>query len=107
VATAGGKRLTWEDPPPPHRRADQVSHADVARKLKARPKQWAVVSTYPNSRTAGATASAIRAGRVTAYLPVGEWEATSRTVDGEHRVYARYMGGAKDVGHPSAAADQS
>lgn len=86
------KRLTWEDPPAPHRRAEQVDHAEIARKLKARPGQWAIVRKYSNSRTAGATASSIRIGRVTAYLPVGDWEATSRTVDGEYRVYVRYVG---------------
>lgn len=86
------KRLTWEEPPPARRRSHQVNHAEIARKLKARPGQWAVVSAYPNSRTSGATASAIRTGRVTAYLPVGEWEATSRTVGDEHRVYVRYLG---------------
>lgn len=100
------KRLTWEEPPPARRGNGRVNHADVARKLKARPNEWAIVNTYPNSRTSGAVASSIRTGQVTAYLPRGAWEAVSRLVDGEHRVYARYVGGVKDVGHSQTAAGQ-
>lgn len=97
MAEQRGKRLTWEEPPAARRGSGQVSHADVARKLKARPGEWAVVSTYSNSRTSGSIASAIRSGQSTAYLPVGDFEAVSRTVEGEHRVYARYTGGKSDV----------
>ncbi|GAU66688.1 hypothetical protein SSP35_03_03360 [Streptomyces sp. NBRC 110611] len=66
---------------------------EAARQLRERPGEWAVVRRTETSDQAGAAAQAIRDGRLRAYRPTGAFEATARTVVGEHRVYARYVGG--------------
>jgi hypothetical protein len=90
----------WEDPPSPPRRgappgmtADQQrSWMQVGDALRAHPGRWAWVATAPTSDSARVSAGQIRRGRRPAMGP-GPWEATHRTVQGVHRVYARYTGG--------------
>lgn len=81
--------LRWEDPPPEQRQ----QWGSVADRLRARPGVWAVVFVAPNINAARTVVSSIQAGRRSG-MPAGEFEARSATVDGEHRVYARYVGGA-------------
>ncbi|MFC8945943.1 hypothetical protein [Streptomyces rochei] len=68
------------------------AHQAIATQLRARPGQWAHVLTPPASGTATSMAYVIRAAKLTAYAPAGTFEAHARTVNGEHRVYARYVG---------------
>jgi hypothetical protein len=41
---------------------------------------------------AASSAQAIRSAKLAAYGPAGAFQAVARTVQGEHRVYARYVG---------------
>lgn len=81
--------LAWEDPP--DITALQVARS-LADELRARPGEWAVVSTHPTMGTAQSTSSNIRSGRRAIYRPRFAFDATAREVDGEYRVYARYIG---------------
>ncbi|WP_413800117.1 hypothetical protein [Streptomyces iranensis] len=95
----GGKRPDVEFVGPPL--ATNVSkHHAIAAALKERPGEWAVVQRSVSAAGAGSTAQAIRTAKLAAYAPAGSFEAVSRTVkgengDGEHRIYARFVGGAK------------
>lgn len=80
---------------PPPQATTGSRHAEIAAALKQRPGEWAVVRRTDTANKSGAAAQAIRSGRLRAYAPTGAYEAVARTVDGEHRVYARYVGGAK------------
>lgn len=87
--------ITFEPLPPNanHKRTTYVRrHAAIAGLLRERPGDWARILTLPANNSAAAMAYAITAGKLTAY-PFGSFEAKSRTVDGESRVYARYVGG--------------
>lgn len=66
----------------------------ISGELRARPGEWAVVAVVGDAGKSGTTAAAVKRG-VYAGMPKGEFEATARTVNGEHRVYARYIGGAQ------------
>lgn len=81
-------KLKFENPPEP----DYVQHADVAKLLRRRPNQWARVGDYANPPSARSTAQSIRKAGLRAYAPAGAYEAISREVDGQHVVYARYVG---------------
>lgn len=87
--------IRWEEPPAPTRWGMPVAnHADVAAKLRERPGRWAIVSVYSTHVSALSVAYQIRSGKLAAYRPKGAFEASARTVDGEHRVYARFVGDA-------------
>lgn len=81
--------LRWEDPPP-RGGTDRYDWDTIADQLVAQPGRWARVAVAPNASTAGQMAQRIRNGSYDA-LPAG-FDATARTVDGEARVYARYVG---------------
>jgi len=70
-------------------------HQANAAELRSRPGEWARVSSHPNPEAAACAAAGIRGNgrrRIRAYSDgPGRFEATARTVDGEHRVYARYI----------------
>jgi hypothetical protein len=66
--------------------------AAIAAELRTKPGRWAHVDTRPNLHSAASTAWNINRGSV-ASMPLGEFESTSRTVDGQARVYARFIGG--------------
>jgi hypothetical protein len=89
--------ITFE-PLPPHRGRKRTGyvrkHAAIAALLRERPGDWARILTLSANNSAAAMAYAITAGKLSAY-PAGAFEAKSRTVDGESRVYARYVGGAQ------------
>lgn len=80
------------EPPPKRVRVTWGRHADVASKLRAKPGEWAPIGTYNSSQTAASIARQIKRAVLSAYMPAGSFEAVSRTVDGESRVYARYVG---------------
>lgn len=81
----------WEEPPP-RVRGGVHDWAAIAEALKARPQEWAMVAVLNNSVNAGSTARHIREGNYAA-LASG-FDAVARTVDGEARIYARFMGDA-------------
>ena len=88
--------IRWQDPPPP-RCGTRIKHprvhdwTAVAKKLRSKPGRWAVVAVCANTGLAGSTARYVRDGLYEA-LRRGRFEAVSRKVYGECRVYARYVG---------------
>jgi hypothetical protein len=85
----------FEDPPPA-RDSRRGMQQEAAKLLRETPGKWAVVTLCSNGGSARSMARTIRQGATKTWLPVGDFEAVARTVDGEHRVYARYLG---DGGH--------
>lgn len=84
----------WEDPPPRRRTTEATqNHKEVADLLKTRPGTWRYILSYSAATTAGSVAQSIRTGHTSAWAPAGSFDAVARTVDGQHRVYARYIGG--------------
>lgn len=80
-------------PAPLNSRTDRQNfHARAADALRSRPKEWALVKTAGTAQAASAAAHQIKSGRLKAYNPPGTFEATARKVDGEYRVYVRYVG---------------
>ena len=83
--------------PPPSEK--NTKHVRIARELRAHPNVWGVVQRPTSIARASAAAQAIRSAKLPAYAPAGSFEAVARTVDVgrrvEHRVYARYIEGAK------------
>jgi len=75
-------------PPPPA----ETKHGKIARALRGRPSEWAVVQRVASIARAASAAQAIRSAKLNAYEPAGAFQAVARTVEGEHRVYARYIG---------------
>lgn len=93
--------IIWEDPPPrpvnrlggcPPGRSRRDWYA-IGAHLRDKPGEWARVTTAPSKTSASSIAGYINQGR-NAVLRAG-FEATSRTVDDEYRVYVRYVGGAE------------
>lgn len=82
--------LRWEDPPvlAANRSRNHPDRAAAAA-LRARPGEWAIVSTSQTITRAQSKASFISRGK-TASFGAG-FDAVARTVDGEHRVYVRYV----------------
>lgn len=60
--------------------------------MRKKPGKWIVVSVHKNTSAASAAAHLIRIGYLTSYRPRDSFEAVLRTVKGEHKVYARYVG---------------
>lgn len=67
-------------------------HHKIAEQLRERPKEWARVHISASRSGADSTAHQIRVAILRAYSPPSAFEAKARTVDGQHRVYARYVG---------------
>lgn len=81
--------VRFEDPP-----TGSAVHDRCAAELRVRPGEWAITDL-----TAGktdwamrVTAFRIRRGWLRAFRPAGTYDAAFRTVDGELRLYARYVG---------------
>lgn len=89
--------IRWEDPPSnrSHAKGKASKWNAISAVLRGRPGEWAHVETKSNARLAAQTANCISKG-VYAAMPQGQFEAVSRAVDGEARVYARYIGEASD-----------
>lgn len=82
--------IRWEDPP--DRRGQ--AHYDwpaIAGALQGRPGAWALALVCPTREIAATTARYVRESHYEA-LQGEQYDAKARTVDGEFRVYARYLG---------------
>ncbi len=84
--------VRWEEPPP--RRNAVHDWARIGEELLAHPGEWGLVALAANAALAGSTARYVRDGKYSALRRIGHFDAKARTVDGEHRIYARYVGGA-------------
>lgn len=85
--------MIFEDPPEIDRvRPDGPKHTRIAAALRDRPGEWAIVKTTLTHGAAAAAAHQIKTGRLSAYAPEGSFDAVSRTVEGKHTVYAKYLG---------------
>jgi hypothetical protein len=65
--------------------------------LRARPGEWALLGKYSTQgamRQASYEIRIVRERKDRVFAPAGSFEAESRTMLGEHRVYVRYVGGA-------------
>lgn len=82
--------IRFEDPP-----KAPSSWADVAEELRAQPGRWAVVRDKSSGvKPNGFFTYASRIRRGTGpFAPAGSFEAVVRDVDGEMRVFARFVGG--------------
>ena len=80
--------VRWEEPPQTRSRHDWP---EIIKQLRKRPGKWAMVATYSKPQIAYSTARAVRDGLYQG-IEAGTVEARARTVDGEARVYARYVG---------------
>lgn len=90
-------KIKFEDPPARgggREWSPKGTHEGIAALLKMKPLKWARVQTLSTVQSAANQADAIRNAKLTAYAPAGSFEAVSRTVDGERRVYARFVGNA-------------
>ena len=94
MAAKPGAVKSWGEPPN-NRRGPSVKHGALAAELKTRPGVWAHALTVGTARSAASTAQAVRSARLSAYAPAGSFDARSRTVSGEYRIYIRYLGGEK------------
>ena len=88
--------IRWEEPPTttsarPGLGVGKSIHAQLAEELRGRPGVWALVYEGHGGR-ASTLATHIRMGHVICFSPAGEFDATTRRVDGETRVYAVYLG---------------
>jgi hypothetical protein len=86
--------IRWEDPPP-RSRGEKGTWVERLQPLLAHPKRWAVVRILPANRARQVAHLLTRKGVL---MPPGRWEFASRIVDGEGRVYARYLGPDEDGG---------
>lgn len=88
--------IRWEAPPPARGRTAcagrQVGRYDrVALDLIGRPGEPALIRICRKRYAADNLAMAIRRGWISSF-PAGDFQAVSRTVGGQHRVYAWYLG---------------
>jgi hypothetical protein len=65
---------------------------EFAEKLKANMGEWALIGKCKTPGAANQRAYMFRHGQQKGFEPSGSFEAESRTLLGEHRVYVRYMG---------------
>lgn len=87
--------IRFEDPPPPHRNGASTPPADyplIAATLCRAPGRWALIGIAGTSQRAAGWAFRIREGMVDTLAIRGAFDAVSRTVGGEHRVYAKFLG---------------
>ena len=88
--------IAWEDPPlqlAGRKRAPvQDNWAETAATLRTRPGIWAVILEADDRGEAANLSAAIRMGRYPSFHPTLSYEATYRTRNGKHLVYARYVG---------------
>lgn len=87
--------FVWEDPPSAARggvRGRVSKWQTEADELRNRSKEWALLSIKQTRGAATSMANDIDNGILHAFKPAGSFEATTRTVGSEYRVYARYVG---------------
>lgn len=84
--------ISWEQPPAGRDKPiTRTAWGPIVAELRTRPGEWAVVAVKPTAAAAATVAAHMRRGIYTG-MSRGEFEAMARTVDGEYRVYARYVG---------------
>lgn len=94
-ATAAATPVRFEEPAPGAPHSIKARHA-FAEALRARPKEWALLGRYKTGGSARQSAYNIRRAikaKGHPFGPPGSFEADARTMLGEHRVYARFVGG--------------
>lgn len=81
--------IRWEPPPAERTKPRRIAQWEgVAADLRERPGEWALIATgVEHANTAGQ----INAARIRCFAPAGAFEAQRQLVDGEIRVYARYV----------------
>ncbi|MFJ4828434.1 hypothetical protein ACIP79_00610 [Streptomyces sp. NPDC088747] len=84
--------VRFEDPPAPRRGVPRADHKAAAEELRGLPGMWGFVTAYQAQSAAAQAASNIRNGDAQAYQPKGAFDATSRTVNGEYRLYVKFIG---------------
>jgi len=85
--------IRWENPPST-RGGRYTDWNALLLPLMEQPNRWAIIATRPTSMSAQSAAGGLRAKR--SKMPPGRWEFAARQVDGEHRIYARYLGPHED-----------
>ena len=82
--------LTWEDPPASRRGRSSVDWSKVVEPLRAQPKRWAKVRTFPGKTSAASSVKSFRKS-------VGpDFECVGRQLpEGGSAIFARFIGGAK------------
>ena len=78
--------LRFENPPRPG--GSRTDWGQVAAELRENPGKWALVGTAPTKGAAAAKAYQIKTAKAVPFTPAGSFDATSRAVDGEFRIYA-------------------
>ena len=82
--------IRWEDPPPQRTGRGSGKWQAIVQPLREHPKRWAILACFPTCDQAANIAVSLRSG-VRKTGP-GRFEFAARTVDGEHRIYGRYLG---------------
>lgn len=86
-------RIVFEAPPArSHRPRGKTKHEKIAATLIKRPGEWALIESYAKQATMSSVAHQIKHGKIRAYGPKGTFDAVGRSVEGKHRVWARYLG---------------
>ena len=83
--------VRFESPAHDALRRPESLHAFIGA-LRARPGEWALLGQYGTAGTMRQAAYEVRQGLNLAFAG-GGFEAQSRTMFGEHRVYVRFVGG--------------
>lgn len=83
--------MTWEDPPP----REKTDWDAIGRELMTRPGVFKIVGVYATANSASVSAYQIRTGHAKkkALNALGRFHAEAHNVDGEYRVYAKYVAG--------------
>lgn len=78
--------------PPAHPMPHSSATKAYADRLREQPGEWALLGHRETAGSARTYAWGIRRGVMSAFTPCGAYEAEMRTMFGEHRVYARFVG---------------
>lgn len=84
-----GMELHWEEPP--SQRQAPAKYGHIFEAVKERRGDWARVD-IPGLKNPSNFAANTRSGRVQGSKPAGSFDAVTRMVDGERRLYIRYVG---------------
>ncbi|WP_433341608.1 hypothetical protein [Streptomyces sp. CA-253872] len=74
---------------------DTTTHMQVARRARQRPGTWLLAGTERTAEAADELAEAVLTGAITAYLPVGAFEAYTIGLGSGPVLWVRYTGGKK------------
>jgi hypothetical protein len=91
------REIAFEDPPARTTSRGNGSPClvwrEVAAELTRRPGKWAKVAVLDCALAAGQYAVRVRNGSIEALAEFGRFDAKSRTVKGERRLYVMFLGG--------------